>query len=104
MVAAFGGGAFGGIIIGMPSELILLIITSIMVRTKSTFYSSSIHYPSLITLVICCIIISLLALNGRVDAENNINKVHKQYSKTGFLGSVLNEIHKTNESTAQWDK
>ena len=105
-VGMFGGGWVGGIILGLLPELTLFLFTSLFtMRSNPKIYSSGIHYPSLITLVICCIIISLLAWKGFVDIENEINKAHKHYSKkTGFISYVLNKIHKTDKSTAQFDK
>ena len=85
-VGVFGGGWIGGIFYGFLPELILFFITSLItMKTNSKLYSSDIHYPSLITLVICCIIISLLAVKGFFDAKNEIDKTYKQYSNTGFV-------------------
>jgi hypothetical protein len=83
MVGAFGGGA-GLLFVGYLAEFtLILIITPIMMllQTDSTFYSSSIHYPSLITLVICCLIFSLKVGKALSREENNINKKYNKLKK-----------------------
>lgn len=104
-VGVFGAGWLGGIIYGLLPELILVLFTSlIMMKTNPKLYSSGIHYPSLNTLIICCIIISLLTLKGFFEAKNEINNIYKQYSNTGFVSYALNAIHKTEKSITEWDK